>query len=124
MNEKRKHSRIDSIYLLNYVHLDDNGKAVMQGMGRTINVSESGIMLETHIALNQTDTVDVVVGLKEDMVPIRGKVVFTQTTEIGRFRSGIEFLAIDEAGLGTLRRYIDAFNAISTDTTDVDPSTV
>ena len=115
MNEKRKHSRVDSIYLLNYVHLDETGKAVLQGMGRTINVSESGIMLETHIALNQTDTVDVVVGLKEDMVPIRGKVVFTQNTESGSFRSGIEFLSIDGAALETLRRYIDAFNALSAD---------
>lgn len=115
MNEKRKHSRVDSIYLLNYVHLDDHGEALLQGMGRTINVSESGIMLETHVALQQGDTVDVVVGLKEDMVPIRGKVVFTQTTETGRFRSGIEFLAIDAAALETLRRYIDAFNALSAD---------
>jgi c-di-GMP-binding flagellar brake protein YcgR len=113
MNEKRKHSRVDSIYLLNYVHLDENGREILQGMGRTINVSESGIMLETHIALNRTDTVDVVVGLREDMVPIRGKVVFTQDTENGRFRSGIEFLSINAAALETLRRYIDAFNALS-----------
>lgn len=113
MNEKRKHSRVDSIYLLNYVNLDDNDKEMMQGMGRTINVSESGIMLETHVALSENDTVDVVVGLKEDMVPIRGKVIFTRSTETGRFRSGIEFLAIEEASLATLRLYIEAFNALS-----------
>ncbi|MCB2146179.1 MAG: PilZ domain-containing protein [Deltaproteobacteria bacterium] len=113
MNEKRKHSRVDSIYLLNYVNLDENDKEMMQGMGRTINVSESGIMLETHVPFNENDTVDVVVGLKEDMVTIRGKVVFTRTTETGRYQSGIQFLAIEDASLATLRRYIDAFNAIS-----------
>jgi len=113
MNEKRKHSRVDSIYLLNYVHRDEDDNALYQGMGRTINVSESGIMLETHVALNQADVVDVVVGLKEDMVPIRGKVVFTQTTENGRFRSGIQFLSIDTAALETLRRYIEAFNQLT-----------
>ncbi len=113
MNEKRKHSRVDSIYLLNYVHLDENDKASMQGMGRTINVSESGIMLETHVAFGENDTVDVVVGLKEDMVTIRGKVVFTRATETGRFQSGIEFMTITESSLQTLRRYIEAFNALS-----------
>lgn len=113
MNEKRKHSRVDSIYLLNYVNLDENDQAVMQGMGRTINVSESGIMLETHVPFKENNTVDVVVGLKEDMVTIRGKVIFTRTTETGRYQSGIEFLAIESASLETLRRYIDAFNQLA-----------
>lgn len=116
MNEKRKHSRVDSIYLLNYVHLDENDKQVMQGMGRTINVSESGIMLETHVAFSENDTVDVVVGLKEDMVTIRGKVIFTRPAESSRYQSGIQFLAIEDASLETLRRYIDAFNALSGNT--------
>ena len=114
MNEKRKYARVDSIYLLNYVHIDaNNSDSVTQGMGRTINVSESGIMLETHIPFSENDTVDVVVGLKEDMVTIRGKVIFNRSTETGRFQSGIEFLTIDDDSLKTLRRYIEAFNAMS-----------
>jgi len=114
MNEKRKYARVDSIYLLNYVHIDANdNELVTQGMGRTINVSESGIMLETHIPFSESDTVDVVVGLKEDMVTIRGKVVFNRATETGRYQSGIEFVSIDDDSLKTLRRYIEAFNAMS-----------
>jgi hypothetical protein len=113
MNEKRKHSRVESIYLLNYVNLDENDKESSQGMGRTINVSESGIMLETHVPFKENDTVDVVVGLKEDMVTIRGKVVFTRTADTGRYQSGIQFLAIEEDSLATLHRYIEAFNALS-----------
>jgi hypothetical protein len=117
MNEKRKYSRVDSIYLLNYVHRDaNNSDSVTQGMGRTINVSESGIMLETHIPFAEKDTVDVVVGLKEDMVTIGGKVVFSHTTETGRFQSGIEFVSIDDDSLTILRRYIKAFNALSSPT--------
>jgi hypothetical protein len=114
MNEKRKYSRVDTIYLLNFVHIDKkNNDKVTQGMGRTINVSESGIMLETHIPFGENDTVDVVVGLKEDIVTIRGKVIFNRPTETGKFQSGIEFLAIDDDSLKTLQRYIEAFNALS-----------
>jgi len=115
MNEKRKHSRVESIYLLSYVNLDENNEELMQGMGRTINVSESGIMLETHVAFKEQDTVDVIVGLKEDMVTIRGKVIFTRIADSGRYQSGIQFLAIKEDSLSTLRRYIEAFNALSAD---------
>ena len=113
MNEKRRHSRVESIYLLSYVNLDENDEELMQGMGRTINVSESGIMLETHVAFKEQDTVDVVVGLKEDMVTIRGKVIFTRSADSGRYQSGIQFLTIEKDSLATLRRYIEAFNALS-----------
>lgn len=113
MNEKRKHNRVDSIYLLNYVHLDENDEELMQGMGRTVNVSESGIMLETHVSFKKDDTVDVVVGLKDEMVTIRGKVVFSRTADSGRYHSGIQFLSIEEDSLATLRRYIKAFNSLS-----------
>jgi hypothetical protein len=113
MNEKRKHSRVESIHLLNYVNRDENDAERMQGMGRTINVSESGIMLETHVPLSEKDTVDVVVGFKEEMVTISGKVIFTRSTETGRYQSGIEFLTIAEESVDTLHRYIEAFNAAS-----------
>ena len=116
MDEKRKHSRVDSIYLLNYINLDEEDKELMQGMGRTINVSESGIMLETHVPLKENATVDVVVGLREDMVPIRGKVVFTRATETGRSQSGIEFLSIEEPDRVILKRYIEAFNRLASNT--------
>ena len=110
MIEKRKHSRVDSIYLLNYVYLDADGKELLQGMGRTINVSETGIMLEVHVPLSESNMIDVVVGLKEDMVPIRGKVIFTRTVANDQYRSGIEFSDIEPFALEILRNYIQAFN--------------
>lgn len=113
MDERRKHDRVESIYLLNYVHLGKNNKILMQGMGRTLNVSETGIMLETHVPFSQDDDMDVVVGLKNDMVTIRGKIIFSKTIKKGKHQAGIQFSAIDEVSLSTLRRYIEAFNKLS-----------
>ena len=113
MSEKRNNSRISSIHLFNYVHLDvENSDPETQGMGRTINVSETGIMLETHIPFAESNTVDVVVGLKEDMVTICGKVIFCNAVEEGKYRSGIEFSAVDDDSKKILKHYIDAFNAL------------
>ena len=47
-NNKRKHARYDSLNLLTYVCVDSDGKEWNQGMGRTLNISESGLQLETH----------------------------------------------------------------------------
>ncbi len=110
MTENRKHSRVDSIYLLNYVHLDENDNAIMQGMGRTMNVSESGIMLETHVSLGKNETIDVVLGLQEEMLTIRGKVIFSRAAKYDMYQSGIQFLDIDDSSFHFLKLYIKAFH--------------
>jgi hypothetical protein len=66
-------------------------------------------MLETHIAIEKNDRMDVVLGVQEEMVKIRGKVIFSLPADSGRYRSGIEFLDIDGPSLKILRRFIQAF---------------
>ena len=65
--EKRKHSRIDSLNLLNYVFSDELGGGLTQGMGRTLNVSESGILLETHSPIDIHSVISLTIGFEEDV---------------------------------------------------------
>ncbi len=109
--EKRRHSRIDSINLLNYVYEDAEKSKALQGMGRTLNVSESGILLETHVSLEEGVFVSIMIGLEEEMVDIKGQVVFIIESTDGRFQSGINFKEIDETSLEILHKYIEAFRA-------------
>ncbi|NNF98010.1 MAG: PilZ domain-containing protein [Desulfobacteraceae bacterium] len=110
-NDKRKHDRIDSVHLLNYVYFDVNGKETMQGMGRTLNVSKSGLLLETHTELELHHKVSLGIGIEDEMVDIRGKIVFTKTTDNDMYESGIHFLEPPPAALEVLKKFIDAFNA-------------
>lgn len=109
--EKRKFSRIDSINLLNYVYYDENEEESNQGMGRTLNVSESGILLETHNAIDTSHIVSLTIGFKEDVVDIKGKVMHNKENDSNMFEAGIEFFEMDEAAKVVLRRYIEVFNA-------------
>jgi phage terminase large subunit-like protein len=111
IEEKRKHSRIDSLNLLNYLYYDENEDIAQQGMGRTLNVSESGILLETHTPLAASHLVSLTIGLQEDVVDIKGRVVYMHENTTGAFESGIEFFALDETACSVLRRYITAFYA-------------
>lgn len=108
--EKRKHSRIDSINLLNYVYFDENESEENQGMGRTLNVSESGILLETHSPMDARRVVSLTIGFKEDVVDIKGRVVYMRKKKDGMFESGIEFFDMDESATVVLKHYIDVFN--------------
>ena len=67
---KRKHPRIPSLNL-SYICLDENNNIVKQGMGRTLNISESGILLETHFPIESEYLVLMTIALKEDLLEIK-----------------------------------------------------
>jgi len=110
--QKRKHHRIGSLNLLNYVCLDENHNEVNQGMGRTLNVSQGGILLETHIPIDKRHIISLSIGLENELVDIEGKVVYCRNGKEGKFESGIEFQSINEKSLKLLNRYIVAFREL------------
>lgn len=108
--ERRKHPRIESLNLLSYFCLDENNLALDQGMGRTLNVSKGGILLETYNPIDPEHTMVLTIGLKDNMVDIKGKVVHSRTDEDGKVKSGIQFIEMDKETLVTLEAYITEFD--------------
>ena len=107
--DKRKHERIDSLNL-SYVCLDENDNLVKQGMGRTLNVSESGILLETHFPIEMNHSVLLTIGLEEDLLDIKGKPVHIRTDGKGAYTVGIEFAELDKVSKRLLKNFIKSFN--------------
>ena len=107
-NEKRKHKRINSLNL-SYICLDEKNKIVKQGMGRTLNLSESGILLETHFPIETEHLVLLTLGLEEDILDIKGKPVHIKADEKGLHEIGIQFLESDSNTQKTLKKFIKAF---------------
>ncbi len=107
-NERRKNLRKKSLNLVDYVLLDEEGQAVSRGMGRTRNVGEGGLQLETRTSLEIGQLVLVTVGLEDDMVELKGRVIYSLPSEDKGHWSGIEFLEIDENARAVLRPYLVA----------------
>ena len=110
MTENRRHIRIDSLNL-SYVALDKDGNFVKQGIGRTLNVSESGILLETVFPININQKMVLSIGLEDDLVNVEGRVVYSVEDENGKFKTGIELIGIDETSLQILQIFIRFFTA-------------
>jgi hypothetical protein len=104
-NENRKHRRIHSLNL-SYVCLDEEGRIVKQGMGRTLNLSESGILLETHFAIALEHTVILSMGLEDLLVDMRGRPIHVRSARTGLYEVGIEFIDPDEDALTTVREFL------------------
>ncbi len=107
--ERRKHPRFESLNLLSYVCLDGNNRAVDQGMGRTLNVSKGGILLETYNPVDSEHTMVLTIGLKDNMVDIKGKIIHFGTDEDGKVKSGTQFIEMDKKTLLTLEAYVAEF---------------
>jgi hypothetical protein len=106
--EKRKFIRIDSLNL-SYVLVDGTNDEEKQTMGRTLNVSESGIRLETHVPVELNSTLTLTIGLEEDLVDIKGRVVHSAKTRDGRYQLGVEFFEKDEKASQILKKFLKAF---------------
>ena len=74
ISEKRKHIRVNSLNL-SHVAVDNREDNVKQAIGRTLNVSETGILLETHFPIESDQDVELTMGFEEDLVNLRGKVI-------------------------------------------------
>jgi PilZ domain len=103
--EKRKHQRFSSLNL-SYVCLDEDQRAVKHGMGRTLNLSESGILLETHFPIEAQHTVLLSIGLGDDVADVMGRLVHSRAMEEGVYEIGIEFVNPEENALQSIRQFI------------------
>ena len=102
---QRKHQRIPSLNL-SYACPDENNNIVKQGMGRTLNISESGILLETHFPIESEYLVILTIALENDLLEIKGKPIHDRLNETGKFEVGIEFLEPDHDSIRLLEKFI------------------
>jgi len=109
-DNKRKHQRIPSLNL-SYICLDENNNIVKQGMGRTLNISESGILLETHFPIEPKYLVLMTIALQEDLLEIKGKPIHARSNETGEFEIGIEFLEPDQDSIRLLENFINKYES-------------
>jgi len=109
-DNKRKHERVEALNLLSYVTIDSDGKEWNQGMGRTLNISESGLQLETHEPIDPKYTLLISIGIEDELIEINGKVAYANRGEGKMFEAGIEFLEVSPTDLVILKKYIHEFN--------------
>jgi len=108
--DKRGAVRIDTLNLL-YVGIYEERQLVKHAIGRTLNVSQKGILLEMHFPIETGQSVSLAIALEDDLVKIEGQVVYIRSGNDRKFEIGIEFLEMDEHVEEILNKYIDAFKS-------------
>lgn len=89
--ERRKYPRVKVYYPISYVCMDEDGCVKQENMGVALNISQSGILMETADSIFSKYVKLISVDLKENMIEIRGKIAYCKKDKSGKYRTGISF---------------------------------
>jgi len=110
--EKRKHPRVDINNLVSYRCTDDSGKLTKQGRGKSVNISQGGILIETHDPFEWQDILLLSIDIEDESVSIKGKVVYCNAANFGKFRTGIQFLESNEKIVSFVTELLETYSKL------------
>jgi hypothetical protein len=109
--ERRRSERRYSLNFLEFAVVTEGGEVLFREMGRTLDVSSTGIKLETPVLIEAGQIVQVALGLKDDMIDLAGKVTHAKVAGPEMFSAGIQFTHLNDEGRRVLNRYLAAFRS-------------
>jgi len=109
-SERRRYVRPESLNLLDYIVVDEHGVQGEYSMGRTLNISIGGILMETHIQLPAGQQVMITIGLQDELVDVMGRIIHSIRHRDGMYHNGIEFFHASVEDRRIINRYVEAFH--------------
>lgn len=91
LDEKRKHPRVQTDNLISYTCIDEDNGESDQGVGRALDISQGGLLLESHSAIKTEKILLTTVNYKNELMEITAKVAYCREEKPGVFFTGIEF---------------------------------
>jgi hypothetical protein len=108
--DQRKHPRVPTSNLISFKLYDDNGNLIHQSMARALNISQSGILIESdhiitaeRISLMSADANNI-------LIQIKGRVVYSRENGIGMYESGISFDGTEKENVEFAKKLVKVFH--------------
>lgn len=94
--EKRRHVRVETSNCILYESFENEGTIVSRCMGKALNISQSGILLETPSPIEADAVTLVTVDLEGNLIEMNGRLIYCRETGSGIYQSGVSFIGSDE----------------------------
>lgn len=110
---RRKHPRVSIDNLVAIVAIDQTGNQISQSMGRALNVSQSGLRIETPHPLQPLDTGRlslVIVDKRDKLVKTRAKMVYSCRMDNGMYSAGIQLGGMEMVNKRFVVSLIQSYN--------------
>ena len=95
MADRRKHHRIKTQNLISHFSFDEGGALNAQGIGRAMDVSQGGILIETPQPIESEMLSLMAVDLDGNLFEIKGRLMHSNQSSSGMYLAGIAFVGSD-----------------------------
>lgn len=106
--ERRRAERCDTLNFLDYEILADDGETVGRGLARTLNISETGLLLETGQPFDPGQSLRITLALANELVQVIGQVVYSQPASDDLCTAGVHFIEFNQTEQQHFLRYFQA----------------
>lgn len=106
-DEVRTYPRIKDLNLVQISRFDEEGFRADLATGRTLDISSGGIRLELYHHLPLRTVVALTLALGNDLIDVRGRVVYLEEIDEERCAMGIQFTEMSDGDRETLNRYVE-----------------
>jgi len=109
-SDRRKHPRVKTRNQVSYVCIDDKENELAEGIGRTLDISQSGVLLETNDIVDSEYILIMTISLDSEILEIKGKVVYSRIKDSGKFLTGIHFMESRTKKLEIIKAFIRVYS--------------
>ena len=108
--DRRKFPRVDVFSSISYVCIDDKGNLIDQDTGVALNISQSGLLLETGNQLNTSLIALMFVDLENNLAEVEGEIVYSRPFDSGVYQNGIHFRGSHPENIEFAQKLIRAYH--------------
>ncbi|MDX1708429.1 MAG: PilZ domain-containing protein [Desulfobacterales bacterium] len=109
--ERRQYPRVKTSNLISYVSQAPNGRIVEQNMAKALNISQSGIFLETTHRILSDSISMMSVDDGNNLIELKGEVIYSSERSNGRFGAGVRFQGTHNQNIQFAMKLVKSFNA-------------
>jgi hypothetical protein len=102
-----RQKRLETLNLVSFLHRDEEGKVDLEVVGRTLDLSEGGILLEIpHTVPSTNKEVEVTLGIRDNVIQTVGEIVHLRELENGHFGLGISFKDLSDTDAAIIAGFL------------------
>jgi hypothetical protein len=110
MIDRRKHQRIKTQNLISHFSINDTGKMVSQGIGKALDISKGGMLLETPYPIESELLSLMAVDLEDNLFEISGRLMYSKKSSAEMYLSGIAFVGSDDQVAKFIIKLVKEYN--------------
>jgi hypothetical protein len=108
--ERRKYPRVPICDPISYISIDSEGRHLSQNLGTVQNASQNGLNIETYDAIDSEFALISFVDLDQNLMEIKGKIVYCKQKRSGKFESGINLQGTSQEKLQFRKKLVRTYH--------------